>query len=456
MISFCKKIFPCLFLLTALWSCEDTGPIPVDVDQSSGGETTVYGSYISIFQQPAANLTSEEIERHRAADVAFGDQFVTSPALINAGLGPLFNQNSCESCHVSNGRSPFPTSSNDLRGLLIRLSVNGEGDHGQPLGIPGYGGQLQTKAVFGKAREAEVTWQEESHEEFYSDGKSITLTRPVFHLDNPYFDLPSDMMISPRMATPIIGLGLLEAINDADLLSMADPDDQNGDGISGRPNLVWDVVNQKQSIGRFGWKAGNPTLLQQTAGAYNGDMGVTSPLFPDENCFGQLQCDSLTDDPEIDLDLLKTTAFYTQSLAVPGRRNTDDDAVRRGKELFTNIQCSSCHHPSFETGQHEFSFLSNQLIFPYTDLLLHDMGEGLADHRPEFMANGREWRTSPLWGIGLTHILGGHSRFLHDGRAGNLEEAILWHGGEAQHSHDEFKSLSAADREALISFLESL
>jgi CxxC motif-containing protein (DUF1111 family) len=456
MIDLGKKIFFCLFILTALWSCEDTGPVPVDEDQASGGETTVYGNYISIFQQPAANLTSEELELHRQADVAFGDQFVTSPALINAGLGPLFNQNSCESCHLSNGRSPFPSSRDDLRGLLIRLSVVGEGDHGQPLGIPGYGGQLQTKAVFGKAREAEVTWNEELHEEFYSDGESITLSRPVFHLDNPYFDLPSDMMISPRMASPVFGLGLLEAIEDADLLSIADPNDQNGDGISGRPNMVWDVVNQKQSIGRFGWKAGNPTLLQQTAGAYNGDMGITSPLFPDENCFGQLQCDSLTDDPEIDLDVVKTAAFYTQSLAVPGRRNTDDETVMRGKELFANINCSSCHIPSFATGNHEFAFLSNQRIFPYTDLLLHDMGEGLADHRPEFMADGREWRTAPLWGIGLTHVVGGHSRFLHDGRARNLEEAIMWHGGEAQRSRDEFKALSAPDREALISFLESL
>lgn len=450
-----KKIF-FLLLLAALISCHDEGLLPVDNDIASGGETTVYGNYITIFQQPAANLTADEINHHRAADVAFGNQFVTSPALINAGLGPLFNQNSCESCHLSNGRSPFPYSSNDLEGFLIRLSIPGEGDHGQPLGAPGYGGQLQTKAVFGKAAEAIVTWQEEVMEELYPDGKSVQLVKPVFQLENTYTSLGNDVMISPRMATPIIGLGLLEAIEADDLLALADPDDVNGDGISGRPNRVWDEVKQQISIGRFGWKAGNPTLLQQTAGAYKEDMGITNPLFPVENSLGQPQGDSLVDDPEINQEVLRTTAFYTQSLAVPARRNSDDPEVKKGRELFSTLNCSGCHHTSYVTGNHEFLFLSYQKIFPYTDLLLHDMGEGLADHRPEFQADGREWRTAPLWGIGLTHVVGAHTRFLHDGRARSIEEAILWHGGEAQQSREDFKFLSEADRNALINFLESL
>ena len=454
MFVFIKNIF-FLFLLTGLISCHDEGP-PVDDDIASGGNTTVYGSYISIFQQPATNITGADLNLHRAADVAFGSQFVTSPALINAGLGPLFNQNSCESCHLSNGRSPFPYSSNDLEGLLIRLSVPGEGDHGEPLGAPGYGGQLQTKAVFGKTAEALVTWQEEEIVELYADGKSVHLVKPIFHLENTYTIMGSDVMISPRMATPIIGLGLLEAIEANDLLALADPDDVNGDGISGRPNMVWDVVKQQISIGRFGWKAGNPTLLQQTAGAYKEDMGITNPLFPLESSLGQSQGDSLVDDPEINLEILRTTAFYTQSLAVPGRRNSDDPQVKKGKELFSTLNCSGCHHKSYLTGINEFLFLSYQKIFPYTDLLLHDMGEGLADHRPEFQADGREWRTAPLWGIGLTHVVGAHTRFLHDGRARSIEEAIMWHGGEAQQSRDDFKSLSEADRKALISFLESL
>jgi len=455
MFVFFKKVF-FLLLLAGLISCHDEGPLPVDDDIASGGETTVYGSYISIFEQPASNLTAAEIDLHRAADVAFGDQFVTSPALINAGLGPIFNQNSCESCHLSNGRSPFPYTSDDLEGFLIRLSIPGEGNHGQPLGAPGYGGQLQTKAVYGKAAEAMVTWQEEVIDELYPDGKSIQLVKPIFHLENTYTSMGNDVMISPRMATPIIGLGLLEAIDANDLIALADPDDVDGDGISGRPNMVWDELHQQVSIGRFGWKAGNPTLVQQTAGAYKEDMGITNPVFPVESSVDQAQGDSLVDDPEIDMELLRTTAFYTQSLGVPARRNSDDPHVKRGKELFTTLNCSACHHPSYQTGDHEFAFLSDQRIFPYTDLLLHDMGEGLADHRPEFLADGREWRTAPLWGIGLTHVVGAHTRFLHDGRARSIEEAILWHGGEAQKSRDAFRSMPEADRHALINFLESL
>lgn len=443
-------------LLVILISCHDEGPVIEQDDIASGGETTVFGNFVTIFQQPAANLTSEELNRHRKADVAFGDQFVTSPALVNAGLGPLFNQNSCESCHLSNGRSPFPYSSDDLEGFLIRLSIPGAGVHGEPLGVPNYGTQLQTKAVFGKQKEASVYWSDETVQEYYLDGKSIALERPVFNMQNYYSDFPPDAMLSARMATPIIGLGLLEAIDESDILAQADPNDQDGDGISGKPNMVWDVVHEKIALGRFGWKAGSPSLVQQTAGAYNGDMGVTSPLFPVENCYGQSQCDTMTDDPEVTLEQVKTAAFYTQSLAVPGRRNVNNVEVKRGKELFSQLNCTGCHHTSYTTGNHEFDFLSGQKIFPYTDMLLHDMGEGLADHRDEFQANGFEWRTPPLWGIGLTYVVGGHTRFLHDGRARSIEEAIVWHGGEAQKAKDEFKSLSENDRAALIEFLESL
>jgi CxxC motif-containing protein (DUF1111 family) len=425
-------------------------------DIASGGETTVYGAYVTIFEQPAANLTAAEIEQHRLSDLAFGDQFVTSPALINAGLGPLFNQNSCESCHVSNGRSPFPEAEGDLRGLLIRLSIPGHDMHGASIGVPGYGTQLQTKAVFGKSFEAALTWTEEIHTITYPDGEQVTLSKPLFHFSEPYAPMSGEMMYSARMATPIIGLGLLEAIDVADLLALADEHDVNEDGISGKPNRVWDVVAQQHTIGRFGWKAGNPTLLQQTAGAYNQDMGVTNPLFPADNCVGQIQCDSLADDPEIDMQTLRTAAFYSQSLGVPARRNTEDASVRHGKLLFNSIHCSSCHHTSFVTGQHEHTFLTNQTIHPYTDLLLHDMGEGLADGRSEFDADGNEWRTPPLWGIGLTYTVGGHTRFLHDGRARSLEEAILWHGGESLDSRDAFIRLSKKEREDLIAFLESL
>jgi len=187
----------CLVLLPALWSCHDQGPAIIEDDIASGGQTTVYGNYISIFEQPAANLTQAELDLHELADKAFGDQFVTSPALINAGLGPLFNQNSCESCHLSNGRSPFPSTGDDLKGLLIRLSLAGEGDHGQPVDIPGYGRQLQTKAVFGKSKEADVTWEEEISNEQFPDGHSTDLSRPIFHLENLYAPLPAGILMSP-------------------------------------------------------------------------------------------------------------------------------------------------------------------------------------------------------------------------------------------------------------------
>jgi CxxC motif-containing protein (DUF1111 family) len=452
-----QKIYTaCWAILLCCCACTNDDIAPAEQDLASGGETTVYGEYVTIFEQPAANLSAAEIEQHRLSDLAFGDQFVTSPALINAGLGPLFNQNSCESCHVSNGRSPFPNQGGDLRGLLIRLSTPGHDMHGGAVPVNGYGTQLQTKAVFGKSFEAALTWTEEIQTITYPDGEQVVLSKPVFQFDQMHLPMGADVMYSARMATPIIGLGLLEAIDEEAILALADALDEDGDGISGKPNLVWDVANQQTAIGRFGWKAGNPTLLQQTAGAYNQDMGVTNPLFPIENCDGQIQCDTLTDDPEIDMDVLRTATFYSQSLGVPGRRNADDPAVRNGKVFFNTLNCSACHQPAFTTGQHEFSFLSHQQIHPYTDLLLHDMGEGLADGRSEFEANGNEWRTPPLWGIGLTYTVGGHTRFLHDGRARSLEEAILWHGGEAQSSKEQFMQLTKKEREELIDFLESL
>jgi CxxC motif-containing protein (DUF1111 family) len=269
--------------------------------------------------------------------------------------------------------------------------------------------------------------------------------------------LPNNVLMSPRAAPAVIGLGLLEAIEESAIRGLADPNDLNNDGISGKINNVWDVLKQGFSIGRFGWKAGQPTLLQQTAAAYNNDMGITNPLFTTESSEGQPQNDALNDDPEIDMATLKAASFYTQSLAVPQRRNTTDPSVIQGRELFLEINCGSCHHPKFITGQHEYSFLSYQTIYPYTDLLLHDMGEGLADNRPDNEATGREWRTSPLWAIGLSKTVGGQAaNFLHDGRAKTLQEAIMWHGGEAENSKEAFRNLSKSKRDNIIKFLESL
>ncbi len=446
-----------LLVLFAACRRGDDGPADAE-DLKLGGETTSSGTYITAFQQPAANLSEAESALHLAADKAFGDIFVTAPATVNSGLGPIFNQNSCENCHVANGRSPFPTDAADLRGLLFRISVAGAGSHGEPLAVPGFGGQLQTRALFGKQPEASLSWKQVEEIRTYLDGEQITLSKPVFSIENPYQTWPSGAMMSPRMAPPVIGLGLLEAVAEADITALADPDDANGDGISGRPNRVWDYKNQQVALGRFGWKAGQPNLIQQSAAAYNQDMGVTSPYFPTESSDGQPQADGLADEPEIDEATLKATVFYPQSLAVPERRNSADKKVAEGRKLFLGAKCGSCHNPKFTTGAHpEHAFLSHQTIFPYTDLLLHDMGDGLADNRPDFEASGREWRTPPLWGIGLTQVVGGPAaRFLHDGRARTLEEAILWHGGEAQGSVDNFTKMGKTEREKLVLFLQNL
>ena len=274
-------------------------------------------------------------------------------------------------------------------------------------------------------------------------------------------------MLSPRVAPPMIGLGLLEAVPAEQILAWADPDDAKKDGISGRPNWVWSREQQDAMLGRFGWKAGVGSIAQQAAEAAAIDIGLSTTMmpYPSGDCTAK-QKDCL-DAPngnspkhqnvELGDELFKLVVFYSQNLAVPARRKPNDPEVLKGKELFYRIGCVSCHKPKFVTGEVPGQpHLSHQLIWPYTDLLLHDMGEGLADNRPEGVATGREWRTSPLWGIGLTEIVNGHTLFLHDGRARSVTEAILWHGGEAKAVRDAFANLSKEDRERLIAFVNSL
>lgn len=446
-----------LAAVTLIFACGKTTVTPTEDDLKAGGETTVFAEFANAFQQPAANLDAAQADEHRDGDSAFEAKFVTAPATINGGLGPLFNQNACGKCHGKNGRSAFPESNDDLGGLLFRVSTAGVDVHNGPLSITGFGGQIQTKATFGKQPEAGVQINFEDVKNAFADGENYTLRKPIYVFINPYKTLPVNMLASPRIAPPVFGLGLLEAIAEADILKNADPNDADKDGISGKPNQVWDVVKNQKALGRFGWKAGQPNLLQQTAAAYLDDMGVTSPLFLDDPSRGQPQHDGLADDPEIDNNTLKITAFYTQSLGVPAPRRQENSDVRQGKILFSKIGCQNCHKTAFQTSATaEFNFLKNQKIQPYTDLLLHDMGDGLADNRPDFDADGKEWRTPPLWGIGLTPIVNGHTYFLHDGRARNLTEAILWHGGEGEKARTNFKNLSKSERNQVVKFLESL
>lgn len=437
------SIVAVLAALSACASDED----PLAIVQRSGGDATTLNRSAGTFETPAPNLSDEERTHHLVGDTAFGALFQPPPATVNAGLGPQFNHDSCASCHVRNGRGT-PTADATAEGsmLLVRVSQPGrDTTTGGPVALPVLGDQLQDHAIFGVTPEATISIEWEVVDGSYNDGITYQLRRPklAIALGNG-LGLAREVMTSPRIPPPVFGLGLLEAVSENEILAYSDPNDGDGDGISGRPNYAWNVATRERQLGRFGWKANTPNLRQQAAGAYAADMGVASSVFPDPN--GKL---------DIDDDTLAATEFYTQTLAVPIRATLDDEA-RRGFRLFSDVSCGSCHRTTMRTGQHAIPSLSNQLIAPYTDLLLHDLGDGLADHRPDFDATGSEWRTAPLWGIGLSEKVLGEGALLHDGRARTLEEAILWHGGEAAASRDSFKQLSKSDRAALIAFLLAL
>lgn len=439
-------------------ACRDDGQVtPSDEDVLSGGEATIFSTGPDAYTFPLPLLSGDGLNRHFVADGMFGQQFVSAPADQFGGLGPLFNQNSCEGCHVRNGRGIIPRFDGDAStGLLLRLSIPGEGPFGL-IPAPGYGGQLQHKSMFGGQPEGKVSRSEIALLIEYLDGNSVTLIQPSYQINEGYTTLPDHLLISARNAPPVFGIGLLEAIPEHDIVALADPEDADADGISGKVNMVWDVLEQRHVPGRFGWKAEQPTAAQQAADAAHNDMGLTSHYFPAEHCEGQSNCmDGLQSEHDVDAETVDLFAFYFQTLAVPARRNADDPGVVRGKSLFSDIGCVKCHVPRHETGTHTIHELSGQVIFPYTDMLLHDMGPGLSDQRPVFDASGEEWRTPPLWGIGLTQVVNSEATYLHDGRARTLEEAILWHGGEAEKSKEDFRQLTLEERETLIQFLLSL
>lgn len=427
-------------------------------NELSGGDTTIFDQSSNAFDNPAPNLDAEGEARHIIGDTEFEQTFVTAPAIVNSGLGPAFNNTSCAACHPKDGRGTPPVAGGVSNSFFLRLSIPGsDPETGSPLPVPGFGTQLFDQAVFGVQPEArvETTYTEISGQ--FEDGTPYQLRKPTFTIVDPYSPLPETYMTSPRVAPPVFGRGLLEAIPEEIILEWADENDEDGDGISGRPNRVWDIVSETTVIGRFGLKANVPSVLVQSAGAYHGDMGITNEIFPQESTAGQPQADGLSDDPELRPGVLDDVVFYIQTLAVPARRNIDDPEVKKGQVQFNLTGCTACHIPTVKTGDLEgVPEVSNQIIHPYTDLLLHDMGEELADGRPDFLATGQEWKTPPLWGIGYTKIANGHTFFLHDGRARNLTEAILWHGGEAETAKENFRALSAADRASLIKFLESL
>lgn len=432
-------------------------------DALSGGAGTVFNDTISAFGQPARNLPLALRTDFFVGNALFNRDWVTAGSSTTGsdGLGPVFNARSCSSCHFRDGRGrpPVPPETDSV-GLLFRLSVDGLTPEGAPAPEPHYGGQLNQAAVLGVPAEGRVVVSYEEIAGAYPDGDPYGLRQPRYTFaDLAFGPLDAATMVSPRTAPFLIGLGLLEAVDEAMVLAAADPDDRDGDGISGRANVVWDARAAATALGRFGWKANVPTLEQQNAGAFVGDIGITSPLFPGQNCTA-IQTDCLAapsgGEPELDQDKLDAVTFYSRYLAVPARRDVQDPVVRRGETLFAEIGCTACHTPTLTTGVAAETPLAGQRIHPYTDLLLHDMGEGLADDRPDFLADGREWRTPPLWGLGLIATVNRHTFLLHDGRARDAAEAILWHGGEAADAAERFRDLARDDRAALLRFLDSL
>jgi CxxC motif-containing protein (DUF1111 family) len=435
---------------------------PEEGEVFSGGENTSFNFSPEAFGFAAPNLTFDERITFGVGNSFFNQSWVTAPASTTArdGLGPLFNARNCSSCHFKDGRGRPPLFAGDVsKGLLMRLGIPGVDNQGAALPDPSYGNQFQDLAILGITKEGTLGIQYSPLQVYYDDGNSVTLQKPIYTLtDLGYGPLSGSILKSPRVANQMIGLGLLDAIPESTLVSFSDPTDTNGDGISGRPNYVYDIASNSMKVGRFGWKANQPNIKQQVAAAFAGDLGITSPLFPDENCNPTLDCDAIPNggSPEITEENLIKITFYASSLAVPARRNVNDQDVLLGKQLFNNIQCTSCHKTKIQTGSHPIAALANQTIRPYTDLLLHDMGEELADNTPDFEARGNEWRTPPLWGIGLIETVNSHTNLLHDGRARNIEEAILWHGGEATESLNKFKSLSLEERNKLLLFLNTL
>jgi len=452
-----------LLILSSLASCasDDASDYTEVIDLNerlyAGGETTTFSVTSNAYRTPAPNLSAADLSIHLMGDVDFESVFVTSPSTINQGLGPVFNNSSCISCHIRDGRAGFPTDINARSGLLLRTSLFGTDENGGPLPVPGFGLQVQNQAIFGYSPEANYGVNFSEITEVLADGTVVILKKPQFSLVNAYAAMPSGMLLSPRIGPPVFGLGLLEAMQEADILALQDITDANGDGISGKANYVWDPELGQTVIGRFGWKANTGTIRQQCAAAYVEDMGITNLLFQNETGHDQSNGqDGLTDDPELTHEILDQIVLYCRTLAVPAPRNIDNLQVREGAVIFDQLECAKCHMPRQQTGYSPISAISNQVFYPYTDMLLHDMGEGLADNRPDFLASGREWKTRPLWGIGLTQLVNGHTDFLHDGRARNLTEAILWHGGEGENAKNKFKALTKAKRDALLAFLNSL
>lgn len=458
-----KSIVP-LLTLAVLCACGRQSQTQELLQTDSGGATTVHDTTRKAYSFPAANLDVHRRGEFFIGNAFFNSPWVVAPASASArdGLGPLFNARSCDACHNNDGRGQPPTREGERPvSLVLQFATPTPGANNEPGADPHYGVNFNPFGIGGVPAEGNVRITHKEIHGKFADGESYTLLAPEYTFtDLAYGELAPTTKFSPRVAPSVFGAGLLEAIPESQILERSDPDDTNGDGISGRPNRVWDLITQQVVLGRFGWKANQPAIAHQTAAAFSGEIGMSTSLRPLQNCTEvQTACLAAPNggEPEISDEIFNHIVNYQRMLAVPARRNLDSPQVKRGAQLFLDAGCAACHRPTFITADlPEQPWASKQTIHPFTDMLLHDMGPALADGRADFEASSSEWRTPPLWGMGLQQKVNGHTRFLHDGRARNASEAILWHGGEGERAKETYRTLSQADRAALLAFLDSL
>lgn len=466
-----NKKFACILLtLLTLYNCskDDDNYVSIESSLYEEGEEFLTGplginsSSTDAFGFEINGLTFSQLGQFAAGNSLFTQTWVSSPASTTArdGLGPTFNARSCTRCHFKDGRGTPLVNGESSKGFLMRISLPGQDANRFNNPVPGYGNQLQDLANFGISFEGRVNVDYSVITGTYPDGTPYELQQPNYTLIEAMFGPLDNVLTSPRVSPQTIGLGLVSALPDSEILKLADEFDSDNDGISGRPNYVWNIKENKATLGKYGWKANTPTLEQQVAAAFHGDMGLTTKLFTQNNCPSpQQDCmDAFNGgEPEVTDAQLEDVVLYQATLAVPNRRNFRDENVLLGKQLFNELNCIGCHAIDLKTGTSSITpLLNNITIKPYSDFLLHDMGEALADNRPDFLATGREWRTQPLWGIGLIDAINKHTFLLHDGRARNIEEAILWHGGEAENSKIGFINLTASERQNVLDFVNSL
>jgi len=449
--------------------------------EATGGPTTVWANGKNAFSFPAANLTDDERTRFVIGNSFFKRNWVQAPAStkVRDGLGPHFISRSCGGCHVLDGRGQPPEFKKGLvdhdqpTEMLIRLSVPGTPHpHDGVVPEPIYGDQFNNAAVEGVKAEGDVVIRHTPVYGRFADGTRYTLQQPRYGFKNlGYGPMAPDAMLSPRVPPQLMGIGLIEAIPEVEVLANVAAQAALPGPIKGQVNRVWDAPSQQMVLGRFGWKANTGTLAHQSAGAFRGDIGITSPWAPEEACTpAQKDCLAAQhgghgDAHEIDQKTLEDVVFYQAVLAPAARRKPTNPQVLKGQALFAEAQCTVCHRPSYTTDRpmlsDKFPRLSSpalvgHTIHPHTDLLLHDMGAALADGRPDFAATGSQWKTPPLWGIGLIKDVNGHTRLLHDGRANGVMEAVLWHGGEAEGAKQRVLKMNKTERAALVKFVESL